>query len=467
MNDDARLYGSLQENILCLLVFDKESAIYIRNIIPIEQFESRFYRDIASKAVVHLDEFGEPIGEHIADEFEDVLKGKDSQKAKMYETIIDNLFLSYSDINSKYVISKLNEFVRQQSLKTGIMEASKHVLEGRIDDAEHALETSLKRRVDVFDPGLQLTNPNQALAFLDENNDSLFSTGIPEFDRRNVCPQKGEMYMFIAPTGYGKSWFMIHMAKRAMMERLKVLHVTLEMSQNQIARRYMQALFSVTRFRTGDLKKRYFEVSKRGELSMEDISIKQRPSMTDPDIRKHLRSRVEKLRVPLLVKRFPTGQLSVNQLRTYMLLLARTQNFVPDLLIVDYLDLMSINPARVREETGTLTKDLRGLAVEQNCALVTASQGNRKSASARIVRAEHVAEDWSKIATSDIVVTLSRTDDEERENMARLLVAKSRDTEDKFTVVISQLYDIGQFVLDSVMRPDNYKYGSIIDDGED
>lgn len=466
MEYDEGLYGSLQENILALLVFDKDAALQIRNIVQLEQFESRFYRDIASRAVVHLDQFSEPIGEHIADELEEILKGSDKKKAKLYETLLDNLWLSRDDINSEYVLSKLHEFIRQQTLKTGIMEASKHVLEGRIDEAENVLEASLKKRVDVFDPGLRLHNTNEFLGFLDETNDALFHTGIPELDKRGVCPQRGEMYLFIAPSGFGKSWFMVHMAKRAMMERLKVLHVTLEMSQNQIARRYTQAMFAVTRYKVSELKKKSFELSRRGELEMTDIPIKDRPNLNDPDIRKFLRSKASKVRVPMIVKRFPTGGLTISQLRTYMLLLERTQNFVPDLLIVDYLDLMAINPARVREETGTITKELRGLAVEFNAALVTATQGNRKSASARTVRAEHVAEDWSKIATSDIVLTLSRTEEEERENMARIFVAKARDTEDKFTVLISQLYPIGQFVMESIMLPNNYRYGPMVADDE-
>ena len=117
---------------------------------------------------------------------------------------------------------------------------------------------------------------------------------------------------------------------------------------------------------------------------------------------------------------------------------------------------MRISSARIREETGVLIKDLRGLAIEYNAALATASQSNREGAGAKTVTALHAAEDFSKVATSDIVISYSRTQFEYELNLARLTVNKSRDDFDKFTVLLSQAYAVGQFCTDAVMLPGGY-----------
>ena len=78
MSEEEKLSGALQENVLTLLVFSKEHVATIRTMVPIEAFDSRFYRDIANKAITYFDAFNDAIGEHITDELEDQLKGDDT-----------------------------------------------------------------------------------------------------------------------------------------------------------------------------------------------------------------------------------------------------------------------------------------------------------------------------------------------------------------------------------------------------
>jgi replicative DNA helicase len=125
-------------------------------------------------------------------------------------------------------------------------------------------------------------------------------------------------------------------------------------------------------------------------------------------------------------------------------------------IVVDYPDLMKIDPGNARLSIDSIYKDLRGIAVERNAAVVVVSQSHRASANAKTVRSDNVAEAYSKIAHADLVLTYSQTEAEHALGLARLHVAAGRNDQDKFTVVISQQYGMGHFVVDSVMMKGTY-----------
>ena len=158
----------------------------------------------------------------------------------------------------------------------------------------------------------------------------------------------------------------------------------------------------------------------------------------------------------LIIKAFPTSSLTMQGFELYLDALERVHKFVPDVVCFDYPDLQKIDVDSLRTELGAIFKEHRGLAVRRNYALVTVTQGNRESAKARVTTDTHVAEDYSKIATADTVITYSQTNEEKRLGLARLFVANARTEEDKFTVLITQQYQMGQFAIDSVRMGGDY-----------
>jgi hypothetical protein len=210
-------------------------------------------------------------------------------------------------------------------------------------------------------------------------------------------------------------------------------------------------------------RKDSFEVTRFQRDSLNRISgfdtLKAKPalSMDDPHIRKKLERRIDRWSTRLLdniiIKEFPSGHLTVLQLRAYLDNLETSEKFVPDLLIVDYPDLLKLDKDNYRLDLDDAFKELRGLAVSRNIALAAVSQSHRSAAKAKQVGVENVAEAYSKIAHSDVVLTYTQTPAENKLGLARLHVAAGRNDKDKFTVVISQAYNTGQFVVDSsIMR---------------
>ena len=458
MATDDKLSGALQENILTLLCFNAEFCKLIRSIVSPNLFESAVYRDVASHAIDFVDQYGEPIAEHLPDSLENILSGSDKKKAQSYQRLLDNLFLAKEGVNVKYTISKLHDFVRQQNIKSAIVKAVEAIEKnGDLNLAEIELKKGLQSQVNVFELGTNLADSKNALDFMDEL-DAGIRTGIAELDKRDIMPRAGEMLLLIAPMKKGKSWGLIHFGKWAILQRKTVAHVTLEMSEKRVSQRYIQSFFSIGK-REAKIKVPMFEVDSLGRLT--DIKYEEidRPALSDPDIRKSLTQKIKKefnKRSPLIIKQFPTSSLTINELEAWLDGLERFHKIVPDMLIVDYPDLMKIDSANLRVDTGIIYKQLRGIATKRNLAVVTATQANKEGMKAKLVADHMVAEDVSKIATADIILTYSQTDQERPLGLARLYVSNARNDEDKFVVLISQAYAVGQFCLSSTLMLSDY-----------
>src|SRR5690606_2236990 len=136
-----------------------------------------------------------------------------------------------------------------------------------------------------------------------------------------------------------------------------------------------------------------------------------------------------------------------------------TEGFVPDLLVVDYPDLMKLpqtGGGQYRHGLAEVYKNLRGVAVARNIALACPTQSNRAGAGANTAGRTNVSEAYSKIADADAVVTYSQTEMEKKLNLARLKVVAGRNDEDNLTVVLSQNYGMGQYLVDSVLMDHDY-----------
>jgi replicative DNA helicase len=306
---------------------------------------------------------------------------------------------------------------------------------------------------------LRLSDKDRVLGFLDQQS-SCFPTGIPEFDKRGFGPTRKEMHLYIAAAKRGKSWWLTQLAKMAVIHRLRVCHITLEMSEERCAQRYLQAFFAMAK-RPEKHKVTKFQLDSLGRITgFDEAEIKPKLSIDDPNIVAKLEKRLDKFHRVLddiYIKQFPTGNLTVRQLRGYLDSLESNERFMPDLLIVDYPDLMKLDKDNYRLAIDEVYKQLRGIAVERNLALAIVSQGNRSSEKAKNVGSGHVAEAWSKIAHADCIVTYNQTSAEHQMGLARLYVSGGRNDEDKLQVVISQNYSTGAFVVDSaLMAGSNY-----------
>ena len=462
------LPSSLQEAVLTILAMDDKFGSSIAGQVRPEHFDGQ-YREVASAVLAYRRKYSTAPGKAHLEGL--VLGAGGDQRVSALRRLLGRLITQAVSINAEYVAHRAQEFVRGQTLKTALMEASDRFLqeqeEGLVLDVEAILSAALRSRQEGLDAGIFLNDPKRGMAFLDHIPKS-FDLGIPVLDRLQIGPVPGELLLYIAPKGSGKSWFCVHAGRQALHhDRARVVHITLEMAESRAVARYYQSIFGMSQ-----RNEKYLRTS----LEFEDIApnvvagfksrrVAAKMSFTDPKVRKWLREKIKPWGVRLgrlVVKEFPSGSLTIAQLRGYLDFLEAAHNFIPHVLIVDYPDLMAIDRGNFRLELGRLYVELRGLAQERNLAVIAPTQGNRSALSARKVSADMVGEDVSKLFTADTVFTYSRTEEETRLGLGRLYAAHARNTEGEQTILMSQSYATGQYVLQSGYM--NNKYWEQLDE---
>lgn len=454
-----KLSGAVQEALLALVLYDKEGAHEARITVPSKYFDP-FYSDIAEEAHAYLDRYGEPAGTHTLDIFNSITV-RDPDKSDFYKRIQKSLLKTRVGINREYVLEQARVFVRHQQLKRALSGAARFLqqdTEKGVVEAETLLSKTLDSNHNGYHLGIQLQNPDQALRFLERDFQESFRTGIPALDERGLGPARKRLHVILGRSGHGKSWSLAHLAKHALLGRLRVLYVSLELSEEEVSQRLIQNFFSVSK-RDEIVSCYRFQQDEEGRfISLEERPLQAKLNLEDPDIRAHLVNRLERIenRPPLVVRQFPTGGLTIAELESYLHVLEVKWGMIPDILLLDYADLMSLDRKNYRVDLGDIYKKLRGMAIKRNMAVVTASQVNRSSKSSKWIGAEDIAEDYSKVATADVVISYNQTKEEQERNLARLYVVKGRMDRSRFGIVISQNYSAGQFCLDSAKMDDSY-----------
>ena len=455
------LSNNLQENIITLLIYSDDNCTLLRNLIPQDLYEGIYY-EIARRTYKFIDEYKKAPRDHIFDLFTDILDGKDLSRKELYENVFANIVEFKEHVNIDYTVKSIKNFVSEQNLKQAILKIT-DLLETqddeKLDKIKSVFNAASKDQINIFDAGTRLTDLSRALRFLDTDKEK-FYTGIKELDTKDLTPARKELYLFIGLAGSGKTQFMINLARQSLVRGHRVLHISCEMSEERMAERYYSNLFGITK-RYESYKLSRFENDTVGNLA--NISTHEylpKTFFTQDGIRKHLTGKVLDSSYDLhnlYIKEFPTGSLTINGLRAFLDTL-ESSGFIPDLLLVDYADIMKLpGDQNYRIALGQIYKELRGIAVERNIAVVTVSQSNRAGKKAKKIAEDNVAEDWSKVATTDTIITYNQTDAEASLGLARLYVSNTRVGEqDRFVVLVTQAYRIGQFCLDSAMLPHTY-----------
>jgi replicative DNA helicase len=206
---------------------------------------------------------------------------------------------------------------------------------------------------------------------------------------------KGELGIVFGNPGGGKSWAVIAIAAHAAKLGYNVLYYTLELSETYVARRIDANLLNIP---VDQITKHRAEV--------EQI--------------------VESLPGKIKVKEFPSGKTTLDNIEQHVEQLKTQYEFSPDIIIIDYVDLLK-NSARDRlEGTEDIYTSIRGLARELGLPIVTPSQANRTGAKSDIIEGDNIAGSYSKLMIGDIVVSLARNRKDKLEGTGRWHIMKNR-----------------------------------------
>ena len=204
----------------------------------------------------------------------------------------------------------------------------------------------------------------------------------------------------LAGTGVGKSLFMCHVASSALLSGKNVLYITLEMAEEKIAERIDANLLNVPIQEITELPKLMFE-NKVTKLA-------------------------EKTQGTLIIKEYPTASAHAGHFRALLNELALKKSFRPDIIFIDYLNICASSRYRGNSTVNSysyiksIAEELRGLAVEANVPIVSATQTTRSGYGSSDVDLTDTSESFGLPATADLMFALIST--EELEQLGQIMV---------------------------------------------
>lgn len=461
-----KMPGSLMENLITILAYDNECGRIVANLVTPEMFEGE-YIEVARRCINYWGLYRCAPGDHTSDLFDDILKDHANRRNRIFRGILTSMLHLSSGMNTRYIMDQLRLFLRLQSLKKAILVSAEKL---RSDDqlAMTEVETIwndlLRTQVEEFDKGLTLADISKVISHMNSLKDE-FTFGISLLDKMSIVPYRDSVSLLIGPTGRGKTWFLVAVGRANVLLGKKVCHISLEMTEETVVQRYYQTMFSVPK-RKVDLQVPTFSFKDeeaglydRRLESIDYVDVVPDFMLSSPHIKDELYAHTGLLRNKvnnLIVKAFPMRSLSASQLRGYLDTLELVHNFIPDVLIIDYVGIMKTSVRDYRIDLGRNFQELKAIGSERNMAVVTAQQANRGGAIGGRVRATDVSEDWSLVHAADQVMSLTSTEAEFRLGLARMFIDKARGESDKFEILLSQNFAIGQFALDAVLMRSNY-----------
>ena len=393
---------SIEEIILSNLCYNEE---YLRKVIPFlkpEYFSSSSDRIVFDKISAHTTTYNAAPSKQalliaVSDD-----KSITEKEYTDIQAIVEGL--DKQDADSQWLLDETEKFCKDKALYNAVME-SISILDGRNKElSKDAMPSILSEALGVgFDNNVghdYIENADERFDFYHRLEEKLPF----DLDMFNKITNGGlsnkTLNVALAGTGVGKSLFMCHMAANNIASGKNALYITLEMSEERIAERIDANLMNLPIGQLKDLSKTMFDdrISKLNE----------------------------KIQGRLIVKEYPTASAHAGHFKSLLNELKLKRNFSPDIIFIDYLNICSSSRFRAGSSANSYTiiksiaEELRGLAVEFDVPIVTATQTTRGGYNNSDVELTDTSESFGLPATADLMLALIST--EELEQLGQIMV---------------------------------------------
>ena len=282
--------------------------------------------------------------------------------------------------NYDWLMNEFEQFSRHKGLERAILKSADLLEAGDYGPVEKMIKDATQISLQK-DMGTDYWNdPRARLLKLKENNGQI-STGWPSVDKKLYGGfKRGELNIWCAGSGGGKSLFLANQGVNFSKSGLNVIYFTFELSEELVGMRIDSMVTDIT---TRDIFKQ-----------LDDVEMKV----------KMLGKRAGGIQI----KYMPSGK-NCNDLRSYLKEYQVKTGLKPDVLLVDYLDLMmplsvKVSPSDLFVKDKYVSEELRNLAMETQCVVVTAAQLNRSAVEEIEFDHSHISGGLSKIQTADNVI---------------------------------------------------------------
>ena len=323
--------------------------------------------------------------------------------------IIPEIFKK-EEIDETWLYNKTEKWCQDRALFNAVME-SITIIDGKHQKlTKDALPDLLTKALAVtFDTNIghdYLENVEERYEFYHAQEEK-----IPfDIDLLNKITKGGlsnkSLNIALAGTGVGKSLFMCHLAANALSQGRNVLYITMEMSEERIAERI--------------------------DANLLDIPIDQIENMSKQMFSDAVNRLKTKTNGKLIVKEYPTGSANANHFRALLNELKLKKGFIPEIIMIDYLNICASSRMKMGGSVNSyayikaIAEELRGLAVEFNLPIVSATQTTRSGYGSSDPGLEDTSESFGLPATADLMFALVSNEELEQQGQIMIKQLKNR-----------------------------------------
>ena len=398
----------IETTIIRNLIHNEE---YSRKVIPFlepDYFERRSEKILFEEISSFIVKYGSSVTiEALNIEVEN---RNDVTDDEVKEILDINQYLGNSPVDQQWLFDITEKWCRDRAIYLALME-SIHIADGNDEKKNRdAIPSILSDALSVaFDNNVghdYLQNYEERYEYYHKKEEKI------EFDldyfnkiTKGGLPNK-TLNIALAGTGVGKSLFMCHVASSVLLQGRNVLYITMEMAEEKIAERIDANLLDVSIQNLNDLPKNTFE--------------------------KKVVTLAQKTQGQLIIKEYPTASAHSGHFKTLLNELALKKSFKPDIIFIDYLNICASSRYRAGSNVNSysyikaIAEELRGLAVEANVPIVSATQTTRSGYGSSDVDLTDTSESFGLPATADLMFALISTEELEGLNQIMIKQLKNR-----------------------------------------
>jgi replicative DNA helicase len=431
----------IETTILRNLIFNEE---YSRKVIPFIEplyFENRSEKVIFEEITQFIVKYGSAITiealnievENRSDLTEDEIKGVREINSSLTSSVVDD----------QWLLDTTEKWCRDRAIYIALME-SIALADGQGDSkSRDAIPSILSDALAVsFDNhvGHDYLQDYEERYDAYHRKEDLIPFDLEYFNKitKGGLPNK-TLNIALAGTGVGKSLFMCHVASSALLQGKNVLYITLEMAEEKIAERI--------------------------DANLLNIPIQQLIDLPKPMFDTRVCNLAKKTQGTLIIKEYPTASAHSGHFKSLLNELSLKKSFKPDIIFVDYLNICASSRHKANASVNSysyikaIAEELRGLAVEANVPIVSATQTTRSGFASSDVDLTDTSESFGLPATADLMFALISTEELEGLNQIMVKQLKNRYNDPtifkRFVVGIDRakmrLYDVEQKAQEDIV----------------
>jgi hypothetical protein len=444
-----KLSQHIQDHFVKLIADDSEFLRLSRSVIKQSYFQSFVTSFIVEICYRYFDNFKRAPGEHLNHELDHALKDLSREKQSLVREYLEKISAIGSP-NKEYIVSQLSEFAKSVEFEQAAEQFSELVESGNYDAARSLMLNALRAGIPVHEVGIIYGQSSIPTYHLKEH-EYLMGTGIPALDQLIRGYKRKQLICFLGSAKGSKTWTLTNLARRAIIEGLNVLHISHEVSAEETEMRYDMMFGSLTSTEK-PVSVEYRLYNKYGEELLEERHTSTRDTVYSLKAIKKLRKKTKRLPGKLIIKKYPMGSCSFEEIERYINYLEIYESFSPDVLINDYVDIMKLplkDSSSTRDRLNEAYKLHKQIADERNILVATVSQVTRAAIQKANPSMKDIAEDIRKAANVDVLLALAQTEEEQEEKLMRVLVLANRSGPQNCGVGINMNLVVGQLALSS------------------